>query len=278
MDKHIGIACASVNELIPTLSRHWGIAKPGNGYKFAQRTLEGAVVSTGREDMGVHLDLPGACLAIIAANDSSLANVVRWIVQQTANFSRADFAVDATDSGLDIWRLRAMFEDGRADTRIRMFKMIESNAGGLTLYLGSPTSDRRIRIYNKAAERARLGELPDSADWIRIEYQARNEPANMAVHMLAGSEVIPDMIRSIILSAVDFPAHSTWTKIMRGAVTQTGPSTIHKGNRRKWLLSACATSFAEETLLDPEFLHQWEQAVKSAELLAKQRLSDQLDD
>jgi hypothetical protein len=87
-----------VNEIIPTLSRKWSYAKPANGYKNAARTLEGAVVSTGREDMGVNLQLPGQTLALMCKTDSDLPNLMRWIVQETANFARMDFAVDATES------------------------------------------------------------------------------------------------------------------------------------------------------------------------------------
>lgn len=40
------------------------------------------------------------------------------------------------------------------------------------IYFGSPASDRRLRIYNKALERGLEGE-----DWIRVEMQMRNKNA-----------------------------------------------------------------------------------------------------
>ena len=44
--------------------------------------------------------------------------------------------------------------------------------GEESIYFGSPKSDRRLRIYNKAMERG----VPDS-HWIRAEFQLRNESA-----------------------------------------------------------------------------------------------------
>ncbi len=47
---------------------------------------------------------------------------------------------------------------------------------GATLYVGAPSSDRRLRVYNKTAE---SGEMPSTGgEWLRVEVQARNSYAD----------------------------------------------------------------------------------------------------
>jgi len=47
---------------------------------------------------------------------------------------------------------------------------------GATLYVGAPSSDRRLRVYNKSAE---AGEYPvQGGQWLRVEVQARNKYAD----------------------------------------------------------------------------------------------------
>jgi hypothetical protein len=47
---------------------------------------------------------------------------------------------------------------------------------GATLYVGAPSSDRRLRVYNKTAE---SGEIPaDGGEWLRVEVQARDRYAD----------------------------------------------------------------------------------------------------
>jgi hypothetical protein len=47
---------------------------------------------------------------------------------------------------------------------------------GATLYVGAPSSDRRLRVYNKTAE---SGEVPsEGGEWLRVEVQARDRYAD----------------------------------------------------------------------------------------------------
>lgn len=50
--------------------------------------------------------------------------------------------------------------------------VVHSGGSEESIYFGSPKSDRRLRIYNKAIERG----IPDE-HWIRAEFQLRNEAA-----------------------------------------------------------------------------------------------------
>ena len=49
---------------------------------------------------------------------------------------------------------------------------------GCTLYIGSPSSDARMRLYNKSAESGQYP--PEGGEWLRVELQLRNRYADRA--------------------------------------------------------------------------------------------------
>jgi hypothetical protein len=82
----------------------------------------------------------------------------------------------------------------------RSCQHIESvRAAGRTLYLGSPQSDCRLRVYDKAAEQK--VERP----WLRVEFQIRKERADAAICLLtAGAEEAVEYVKMVILGYIDF--------------------------------------------------------------------------
>ena len=58
---------------------------------------------------------------------------------------------------------------------------------GATLYVGAPSSDARLRLYNKSAE---SGEYPsDGGEWLRAELQLRNRYADRMYAACLGSAI-----------------------------------------------------------------------------------------
>jgi hypothetical protein len=58
---------------------------------------------------------------------------------------------------------------------------------GATLYVGAPSSDARLRLYNKSAE---SGEYPsDGGEWLRAELQLRNRYADRMYAAYLGGAV-----------------------------------------------------------------------------------------
>jgi len=67
--------------------------------------------------------------------------------------------------------------------RYQAFRIAPVRGRGCTLYVGSPKSDKRLRIYNKSAE---SGEVPESGEYVRFELQLRDDYAERAFTALRG--------------------------------------------------------------------------------------------
>ena len=63
-------------------------------------------------------------------------------------------------------------------SRYKATRIVPINSRGTTLYIGSPASDKRLRIYNKSAQ---LGEDAAVAELLRVELQLRNAHADTAL-------------------------------------------------------------------------------------------------
>lgn len=87
------------------------------------------------------------------------------------HITRLDVAYDDHQGFLDIFRIAADCEAGNFVSRWRWWSVVRSS-DGIAVYHGSPRSDARLRIYDKAAEKGREGE-----HWIRVELQLRDDRA-----------------------------------------------------------------------------------------------------
>jgi DNA relaxase NicK len=67
--------------------------------------------------------------------------------------------------------------------RFQAFRIAPVRGRGHTLYVGSPRSDKRLRIYNKSAE---SGEMPNGGEYVRFELQLRDDYAERAFTALRG--------------------------------------------------------------------------------------------
>lgn len=70
------------------------------------------------------------------------------------------------------------------------------NDGGATVYLGSPKSERRMRIYNKHVE----SKLDHYAGCVRYELQLRNDSARVVAHRLSDGSCVQTRIRQTLQS------------------------------------------------------------------------------
>mgnify|MGYP000388498988 FL=1 len=56
-------------------------------------------------------------------------------------------------------------------------QIIQTTAGGESLYVGSISSSKRLNIYNKVAERVNAGEQLEETNWVRFEGRFKKEYA-----------------------------------------------------------------------------------------------------
>jgi len=169
------------------------------GYTSCRAVLGTGVILWNYEhtEMGVHIELPSKALGAFTAatdNQGSVYDIIVAAFRDGAKFKRVDICSDNYEVGMPT--VVAAAEDGYLVTRSRSVQLLKNLRGaGMTLYVGAPTSDRRVRFYDKAAEQ----KLSD-VTWTRAEVQLRSDYADQAVRsiMMGGS------LETFISSAVDF--------------------------------------------------------------------------
>lgn len=162
-----------------------------NGYP--KRTFwNGITICWGsdREDMGVCLTMSGqGCRTFETyGNGDWLALLSLFSSSADYNITRLDLAYDDHTGILDIDQLREDTDDGYYVSKSRWW-MVEYGSEGTSIYHGSPRSDIRIRIYDKARERGFKPDDPDFPHWIRVELQLRQKRAGAAVAAIVASGI-----------------------------------------------------------------------------------------
>ena len=142
----------------------------------------------------------------------------------------------------------------------KIYKAIKiTNIGekGTTLYIGAPTSDIRLRIYNKSAE---ASIYPDSGgEYVRFELQCRNRYADKAFIALRNK-----MIRSFYLMIIKRMIDAYNYKLVENAIREydeelfTDTFPVNKDDpisrRKRWLENSVFPAMKRLLLEDREYL------------------------
>lgn len=263
-DKSVPNAVAVAEDVLPVTRGTWTPTKARNGYKYADRTPDGIIAMTGRDDMGTHLILPGSAIAALQTRGISIDALLQPFVEKGANFARVDCAIDTIDAGLDVPALKAALDHNNAVTSARRWSLLTSGESGFCLYVGSRQSERFLRVYNKAAQVASMGEKPLADDWIRVEIELKATAAHTAAHMLYATSDPARVARSQITLFADFPTVRTWRHVMSGHIMAVGKSHRRLTGTRRWLLGVVASALAAEIHADPGFKFEFERSVRAA--------------
>lgn len=158
-----------------------------NGYPMRQMFGGINILYGGRDDMGVCFTMSGqGCRTFESYGHGDWFHLLStFSVPDDYNMTRLDVAFDDHSGILDMDRLLDDTDDHNYVSRSRWW-MVEYGSEGACIYHGSPKSDVRIRIYDKAAERG----LQDGSHWIRVELQLRDKlAANMASEILLSQNI-----------------------------------------------------------------------------------------
>lgn len=137
------------------------------------------ILSGGTDDMGICLEMSGTgCRSFESYSSLSWCALFRWIVEPTneCHITHIDLAFDDHTGILNMQQLLDDTDDHNYRKKGNWWK-VEYGSQGFTIYHGSPQSEIRCRIYDKAAERGFL----DGEHWIRVELVLRNNNAAAAV-------------------------------------------------------------------------------------------------
>ena len=121
---------------------------------------------------------------------------------ETANVSRIDIACDDREGYLNmdeiIDRTRSNEINSRLLRRTINFSLNGKDKAGATVYIGAPSSDFRVRIYDKALEQGVEGH------WIRVELVMRSANANAFVEDMTNSENVGKLAAQVINDKFSF--------------------------------------------------------------------------
>lgn len=120
-------------------------------------------------------------LRTVYENEGSL-KVVSILARASDHFSRIDLAMDFMDEGKLARRFAVLAESNSLDFGRRKSRTVRESGtwGGTTTYVGSRTSPKYLRVYDKSAESK--GVIPAS----RIEFELKAEAAEEVTSILAG--------------------------------------------------------------------------------------------
>lgn len=151
-------------------------------YGYRQRLLYSGVSIhfDGAEDQGVLLEMSGSgCRTFESVSevgwDALFDTLEQLPDEHKLHYTRLDIAFD---DHTGILPLSQLVEDTRAENWVSPFRWSQIEEGvkdnhACVLYFGSPQSETRIRIYDKAAER----HAEDEGHWVRVELQLRRDRA-----------------------------------------------------------------------------------------------------
>ena len=222
----------------------WTRDVPLHGYEDAWVNKEGGnarvMISRPGHAMGVHVQLPGQALAKMHPLD-----ILQTVEACKASVTRIDIAIDfhGVSDPEDCYQA---FMLGAAETRAANVNLI-TGTKGKTCYVGSRSSERYLRVYDKAAQTQTEG------DWTRIELECKGRVAKWVAKTVKekGYNAIPPIIRKFFAAPkIDWYERAT---TVRDAEIGT-PEPKKMTDTRGWLLGVVAKTLAKETKEDTEFL------------------------
>lgn len=198
-----------------------------HGYTHAYSVCGGSGVvcwHPERADMGVHVVLPGSALAMlpeygdiqvthyshdVGHSDTVLTpeRLISIVLESGGRFSRLDVAQDTSE--VTIEQVASALWSGELVSRSHGMRKVENfsreddstdwQKSGATYYVGSRTSERLVRFYDKSAEQG-VSVAGYTKPWVRCEVEFKKHAAQRAAEHIADGETIA----SLILSTIDF--------------------------------------------------------------------------
>lgn len=243
------------------------------GYKVGYTHGSGLQVLMGTQGMGIHCIYSAQALQQLGMrHDFWPDSVIRWW-RGKAQATRVDIALDLIDGNASVQSFVSALKAGLARTAAKKWRVMQNSESGHTVYIGSRTSERMLRIYNKKAERAAAFEDVEHENWIRVEVELKGDRAKAFLNGCIDNS-IDDVILATLLDACNFPSIQDWKQATSAIMTVYTPEkTKRKDTKtRHWLKNVIAPVLARETLHDIEFLADFENEVaRQREELRRQK-------
>lgn len=229
-----------------------GRGQHGYASAFLSKTTSAvAQTDSNQVNMGTTFRFSGDALdrlrSDFGADDTALCAM---LARNKAKASRIDLTLNIHEGTLTPLKVCQAVRSGSAKPKANVSRLIQGKNGdveGDTFYIGSPTSDRQFRAYNKSAE---LG-IVDGQAWLRLELELRRVRADGA-------------FKSCALNGVDATVSGhmgdflNWGNVeYQAALGQKAVPPVdiprRNTNRQRWLLGQVAQALAKEICIDEDF-------------------------
>ena len=166
-----------------------------NGYRQGIHFNGISIYFDGTPEMGICLDMSGTgCRAFETFGAGDWQHLHKY-TKEHGNLTRLDIAHDNYIGLLPLDRMLKDVRQGNLISKFRSGKVDEGllDSRGVTINFGSPQSEIKFRIYDKAAERNKDGY------WVRFEMQLRRERAQAMSELIMTN---PENISQAFLGVV----------------------------------------------------------------------------
>jgi hypothetical protein len=232
----------------------WKVSAPQYGYTHAYTSSHGTIAMVGRASMGLHIIYSAQSLQAIVSMGGSVERLIKNVSDMGGRATRVDVALDILDGKSNVDKFTDSVKRGAAITSSKSWRIMAGSEGGNTLYVGSRSSERMVRVYDKKAERAAKYEEVQASNWVRVEVELKGEQARNFMNA-CGSNDMDEVMKGFLVAACDFsciPEYKQALSIVEGEIEPT--TTKRKDTKtRFWLMSRIAPIIAKECAEDGEF-------------------------
>ncbi len=165
----------TIKDLLGLSDVPWQLVKGAHGYRDRWYFESISIHFNGTPEMGVWCEMSGqGCRAFETHGHGEYDAIFSYLIENPddTNMTRLDVAYDDFQGLLDLTAIAKDTLDHNFVSRFRSWK-VEYSDSGTSVYHGSPSSEIRVRIYDKKAERNRT----DLDHWVRCEIQMRRDRA-----------------------------------------------------------------------------------------------------
>lgn len=221
-----------------------------HGYNAGRELESGLRVlwHTEKDEMGVHFSFGGAALRWYESKSLGWFELLSLIKKHNGRTSRVDLAIDIENSGLTPKDLnKANLKPYKGRGRTPQFVTLTGDRDSWTVYIGSRSSERFVRIYDKAKEQGDY-----DSDRVRVELELKGENAHSCGWQAPteGKEWLVSLAKNLLRQQADFNLES-WNIALSSGVVEFG---IPHGRERDtfgWLTKVCAPALAKEIAKRP---------------------------
>ena len=174
-----------------------------NGYPKSEFYNGIRIMYGASDEMGICCNMSGqGCRTFESFGSGDWMKLFQFLVnpdfQELVNITRLDLAFDDHNDVLDIDQIEHDLDAGNWTARFRWWAC-EYGSQGVSMYMGSPKSDIRCRIYDKAAERGL-----ENQHWVRVELQLRRNNATTAVQHIVSGMTVPAVFSGVLRNYIQF--------------------------------------------------------------------------